>query len=107
MAPIARSESRRVWRHLVAAAHALPTHRGSGRSALLRPRAKSDDSVPAASVDAVSERAGGATHCDGTEPIAIGNVQATARGTAEAMGFFQYCVEHRREVPGRGGDDLP
>src|SRR5262249_18051522 len=54
----------------------------------------------------IGEWAGDAAHRDGTEPIAVGYVQAAACSTAEAMRLFQYRVENRGDAARRGVDDL-
>src|SRR5215471_14229480 len=40
------------------------------------------------------------------EPLAVIKLQAALCDTAETVRFFQYRVEHWREVAGRGIDDL-
>ena len=43
----------------------------------------------------ISKWAGEATHRNGTEPIAVGYMQATGCSTAEAVSLIKYRVEHR------------
>src|SRR5436190_1005114 len=69
-------------------------------------RRSSDLSHPHRLAQEISKWPGEATRRDGTEPIAVGYMQATGCSTAEAMSLLQDRVEHRREVAGRGVDDL-